>query len=321
MNSLPEPLSKEDLKEAVLSPLQKRTPYADGLLFEKSSIMLSADPGTGKSILALQATCQLASGLPLFGSLLVPNPIKVYYIQKERPQLEVLERLKILNESIKINWDNLIVDSLLQILNLSDLKYCDLIASRIAKHEPKLIVIDPIGAGLGGLSKDEIANNFCTMLTFIQSRIGNTYWLNHHTTKQQYTQTGEKIDKEKPFYGSQWLDAFVTGHYHITGNDNGTNWRKTKDNYGLLLSRFSLEYEPDTNLSYLKLDNMLAKDKIINYINSIKSHKKSFKFSELAQVTGCAIRTLRHTLTDPIFKTLLKSSKAIGEATLYEIIC
>lgn len=317
--NLPDPLTGAPLEEAINSPFVRRNAYAEGLLYEKTAIMISADPGTGKSILSLQLAVQLSSGLPLFGTLLVPHQLKVYYIQKERPQLEVMERLKTFKESIEINHSNLIIDSSLQTINLSQLKYRDDICNRILKHNPSLIIIDPIGAGLGGLSKDEIANDFCSMLTFIQQRIGNAYWLSHHTTKQQYAPDGTKVDKEKPFYGSQWLDAFVTGHYHITKTSEGSNWRKTKDNYGVLLNKFSLDYEGDTNLSYLKLDNMTAKDKVLNYINSIRSYKKTFKFSELSLATGCVTDTLRHTLRDPIFNEVLERDKSIGEATLYKI--
>lgn len=317
--NLPDPLTGEPLKEAIKSPFVRRTAYAEGLLYEKTAIMISADPGTGKSILSLQLAVQLSSGLPLFGTLLVPKPLKVYYIQKERPQLEVMERLKTFKESIEINHDNLIIDSALQAINLSNLKYREGISERILKYNPNLIIIDPIGAGLGGLSKDEIANDFCSMLTYIQSRIGNSYWLSHHTVKETFDRDGNLIEKSKPFYGSQWLDAFVTGHYHVKKVNDGTTWRKTKDNYGLLLSNFSLDYEGDTNLSYLKLENMTARDKVLNYINSIKSFKKTFKFSELSIATGCVTDTLRHTLRDPIFNKLLERTKSIGEATLYKV--
>ena len=320
IENLPSPLTGDALKQSVLSPTNSRHYLAEGLLYEKSNIMFSADPGTGKSMIALQAACQLASGLPLFGALHVPKPIKVYYIQKERPYLEVQERISVFLQSIEINFDNLIVDSAIQFVNLSDVKLATAIVNRIEKYKPVIIFIDPIGAGLGGLTQDQTANNFCSVLNFIQSRLGNTFWLNHHTTKQQYNKDGEMIEKEKPFYGSQWLDAMVTGHYHLTKTERGTGWRKTKDTLGVLFQRFQLEYDPETMLSYLSTGSLLAKDKVINFINSIKSHKKSFKFSELSVATGVSDSILRDTLRAPSISGLFKKVISSGEATLYELV-
>lgn len=317
---IPDAISGESLKLVVFSETKKRIVYAEGLIYELSSLMLSADPGTGKSLLSLVGSIQLASGLPLFGALTVPKAIKVYYIQKERPQLEIVERLKVIAEVIDINWDNLIIDSNLQFMNLSNLTYSKFLSDRIKKFNPNLIVIDPIGAGTPGISKDEIANNFCTMMTTIQNNIGNAFWFNNHTTRESYLADGSILQKAKPFYGSQWIDAFVTGHYHVTKSDAGTNWRKTKDTYNILLDKIKMSYEPDTYCSYLKTDMLSVKDKILNYVNSVKSFKKTFTFNDLRDSTGCVTDSLRHTLRDRLFDSVLKRHKSSGEATLYEIL-
>lgn len=320
LENLPDAFSGEVLKLSILSPLSNRKYIAEGLLYDKTMLMVSADPGTGKSMIGLQVACQLATGVPLFGALQVPEPVKVYYIQKERPFLEVQERLALFFQTLDINFDNLVIDSAIQFINLSNLRLADELVRRISKHKPKVIVIDPIGAGLGGLTKDEVANNFCAMLNYIQSIIGNSYWLNHHTTKQQYTQDGERIDKEKPFYGSQWLDAMVTGHYHLTQTEKGTHWRRTKDTLGTLLKHFDLWYDPETQLSTLAAGSMTARDKVNNFINSIKEHKQSFTFSELKSLTGVSDSILRDTLKLPSISSRFTKVKSIGEATLYKII-
>ena len=313
-------MTGEELKQSILSLMDKRHYYAEGLLYEKTNVMFSADPGIGKSMLALQAACQLATGLPLFGALHVPNPIKVYYIQKERPFIEVQERLNSFMQSLEITFDILVIDSAIQFLNLSDVSLAKPIVKRIEKFKPCVIFIDPIGAGLGGLTQDQIANNFCSVLNYIQSQIGNTYWLNHHTTKTQYTKEGDAIDKEKPFYGSQWLDAMVTGHYHLTHTEKGTGWRNTKDTLGVLFNKFQLEYDADSQLSYLSTGTLQAKDKVINFINSIKSHRKTFKFIDISLSTGVSDAVLRDTLKLPTIANLFKKHKSIGEATLYELV-
>lgn len=313
------PLTGDALKRAVEAQVEKRAVYAEGLLYENSAVMISADPGTGKSYLALQAAIQLATGLPLFGVLHVPKSIRVYYIQKERPSMEVFERLRTFADDIGIDWSNLTVDSALQFVNFSDPKNAEGIVSRILAFKPQLVIIDPIGAGLGGLSKDEIANNFCSVLTYVQNRVGNSFWLSHHTTKTSYDRDGIAVKKEKPFYGSQWLDAYVTGHYHVTKSTVGTDWRKTKDNYGVLLKNFKLEFDHDTGLSFMPVEGITVKDKVINYIKSVKGHKNEFKFNDLLAICGCTMNTLRYTLREPLIADMLEKCKSSGNATLYRI--
>ena len=322
MADFPDPLTGEVLKLQVANASKEtRKAYAEGLIYEDSCIMLSADPGTGKSTLVLQMALQLSAGVPLFGSLVVPAPIKVYYIQKERPQKEVMERLFAFGTSIPINWDNLILDSSIQFVNLSNLSMAKTLAERIKRFEPKLVIVDPIGAGTAGLTKDEVANNFASLLNYIQSQVGNSYALTHHTSRESYDKDGDKIQKDKPFFGSQWLDALVTGHYHVTKTESGSRWRKTKDNYALLLKDLNLTYNGESMLSYLRTDGLNVHDRILNYIKVIKSSgKTTFTFREMVTNLGVSDSRARDTLALPTFLNLLSKHKSSGESTIYEIL-
>ena len=317
--SLPDPVSGEELKRLVFDPTIKRKSLIEGLLSEHSSIMISADPGTGKSYLMLQALIQYASGFPVFGGLPVENPGRVYIIQKERHIKEVLERLESFSDKIKINWDNIIIDSELQSLSLINPKVQDIVLARIAKFKPSILGIDPIGAGLGGLSKDETANEFCSFLTRIKNEVGNSDWLNHHTSRIQYSSDGSPVQKDKPFYGSQWLDAYVTGHYHITKNKDGTDWRNTKDTYSNLVKKFGLDFDPETGLSYVNKESMNAYDKVMSFIKSRKDNNQPFTFKELQSQIGCTVSGLRYTLRQPLIKDLLLLSKSGYDSTLYTV--
>lgn len=316
--NIPDPISGEELKSLVFNPAIKRKTLIDGLLSEHSSIMLSADPGTGKSYLMLQALVQYASGYPVFGGFAVENPGRVYIIQKERAVNEVLERLETFSDKIKINWENIIIDTELQSLSFINHKVQDIVLSRIAKFKPSIVGIDPIGAGLGGLSKDEIANEFCSFLTRIKNEVGNSDWLNHHTVKQGY-HDGKPFEKEKPFYGSQWLDAYVTGHYHVKKNDAGTHWNNTKDTYSNLAKKFSLRFDPETGISYSDIDSMTATDKVRTFLVSRKAKNDPFTFKELQQILGVQVRTLRHTLRKYVFEGSLTVSKSGYSETLYTV--
>ena len=63
MLNLPPPVTGSNLKDLVDSPKEKRPIIAQGFLHEKSVIMIAADPGTGKSLIALQAALQLSAGM------------------------------------------------------------------------------------------------------------------------------------------------------------------------------------------------------------------------------------------------------------------
>ena len=121
--NLPDPLFGDALRENVFNPNIKRKSLIDNLLSENSSIMVSADPGTGKSYLMLQALVQYASAFPVYGSFAVENSARVYIIQKERSVNEILERLETFSEKININFYNIIIDSSLQFLSFNNILY------------------------------------------------------------------------------------------------------------------------------------------------------------------------------------------------------
>ena len=316
--NLPDPISGETLKTLVFNPAVKRKPLIEGLLSEYSSTMISADPGTGKSYLMLQALIQYASGLPVFGGFAVEKPGLVYIIQKERAINEALERLETFSDKIHINWENIIIDTDLQALSFINQKVQEIVLKRLSRFKPSIICIDPIGAGLGGLSKDEVANEFCSFLTRIQHEIGNSFWLNHHTVKQQYDRDGVQIVREKPFYGSQWLDAFVTGHYHVSKTKEGTDWRNTKDTYSNLVHKFSLTFDPESGMSYASKESMTAVDKVRAFLASHKDSDSYFTFKELQAGVGVSTPRLRYTLQLDFIKALITKVKRDGESTYYK---
>lgn len=317
---LPAPMSGKDIQTFITTPHARRKSIVEGLIYERSCVMFASHPGIGKSILTLQMALEMSVGLPVFGSF-PSTPTKVYYIQKERSIDEVAERIEVMQNKISWNPDNLIIDSELQTFNLASEKNHKWIIGRIAEHNPGVIIIDPIGAGTPGLSKDEPANMFCSFLTSLQKATGATNILNHHIVKDSYSQSsGEKIEKDDPFYGSQWIKAHVTGSYLINKTEDGCQFSNKKDSHSNLISKFDIAYDPEIMLSTTSQDSMPFKDKLYRFCLACRSQNKVFTLREATLAIGCARRTFINLCAYPPFDTHIKRINTIGSATLYKVL-
>jgi len=313
-------MTGNELKAFIANPAVRRKPIVEGLIYERSCVMFASHPGLGKSILTVQAALEISAGLPVFGAF--PSVAsKIYYIQKERPIDEVAERVEKLQAVIPWNPNNLIVDSELQTFSLANPNNHRWIIERIAAYQPDIIIIDPIGAGTPGLSKDEPANIFCNFLTALQKRTGATNILNHHIVKDSYAQgTGEKIEKDDPFYGSQWLKAHVTGSYLIAPTDDGRSFTNKKDSQDNLLSHFKIVYDPERMLSTTDHGSMQHKDRLYRYLLACRSQNRTFTLKEATTSLGCAKRTFLNLVCTPQFDPHLKRVNVIGKPTLYAVL-
>ena len=283
--------------------------------------MFASHPGLGKSILTIQMCLEISAGLPVFGAF-KSYPTKIYYIQKERPIDEVAERVEEMQKTIPWNPDNFIVDSELQTFSLSNEKNHAWIVERIKKHNPGLVIIDPIGAGTPGLSKDEPANIFCNFSTMLQKETGATNIFNHHITKDSYDRDGDKIVKDDPFYGSQWIKAHVTGSYLIEEIDGGRKFSNKKDSHTNLISKFDISYDSERMISTSKKESMSALDRAKQYFNAMKTTKQKFTEAKFRAYLGCAPTTSREIIRTPPFddkSEIIIRHKANGMATLYEV--
>ena len=211
-------LSGRNLDRLLEETPAQRPSIIEGLLYENSILLISSDPGTGKSTLVANAIAQLSCGLPVFGSLHVPRPVKCYYIPFERGSQEIRERLKLIRESVPFNTDNIFIFENLDIVapNLYDIDDQNFLLNSIEKDctRPDIVFYDPIYASVqGGLSDETKVSIFTRFNTRLMARFKCSTWLNHHTGKRSYDSKGLPIEKEDPYYGSIFLKAHCTGSY------------------------------------------------------------------------------------------------------------
>jgi len=322
-NNISLALTGDKLIEAITTAKKKRAPIAEGLLYEQTILMIAADPGVGKSTISTQVAVELSSGLPIFGVFQPPRAMKVLYVQTERSIIELIERLEVINKTIPISKDNLVITSEYQMLNLLNYEHLIVFIQCIKRDCPQVdvIFIDPIYCMVsGGLSKDEPASAFTKAMSLLQKETGATLWYNHHTVKPSYDNSGSKIEKTDPFYGSQWLKAHVTGSYYMKERkDEGVSLLKKKDNYNLMPHQIDLEYNPETGLCMAVGDALPALSKVKNYLNMRKIDQKEFTFKDIQAQTQLCTRILRECLVHSDIKCDLISVNGSYNKKLYKI--
>jgi len=320
--------SGEELRIKINSAPEKRTPLIEGLIYENSIVLNSADPGVGKSTLTACWMAQASAGLPVFGQLFVPRPLVIYYIPFERGTQEIEERFRHIQNVIPIEYDNIFLNEHFMGLNVINDAHADDIVRNIRNdiksRHIDVMVLDPIyQAVAGGLSTDEKASQFTRFSTRLQVEFKCSNWMNHHTVKDSYSsQSGAKIEKDDPFYGSQWLKAHCTAGYYMKRNPatGGVIMVNKKDSHSNLLHELPLCYEPETYTLFLKgIDNSVpVRDRLLMAYRSFKKAQKRVTFREIQGcLGGVSDSHLRNLLDTPPFDTAFTRVKSIGSNTLY----
>ena len=320
-------LTGTNLKNAINEIHPERKALIEGFLHERSILMMSADPGAGKSTITAQAIAQMSCGLPVFGCLFVPRPIKCYYLSFERGREEILERLKVMQEIIPMDFNNIYINDSFIGYNVLDITHADFIIKAI-NHDcinPDVVFIDPIYASVsGGLSTDEKASQFCRFSARLQSIIGCSNWLNHHTTKESYSNDGTVIEKSDPFYGSQWLKAHCTAAYYLKRKDGGTTLLNKKDSQNNLIKKIVLEYNAEDYISFIDQKNMEipAMDRLKMFLrNKWKSDDKTFYYDQLETCLQPLSTSRLRFLTGQVwFRESVSVSKSSGKKSLYTVL-
>lgn len=326
------PLTAKELEEAVDHAQDERPFLVDGLLYEKAALLVSGDPGSGKSVVQLSAFAQCTAGLPVFDQLPCLRPLNCYCIFSERINQEALERIRLIRQRVPINFKRLhLDDGFVGIADVTKKAFADEIVSRIgmATYEDgktDLVGLDSLyGFIPGGLSKDEKASEFARFVARLQSELGVSLWLVHHTTKATYAMhTGEKVEKDDPFYGSQWLRAMVTGSYYLRRNGDGVILSKKKDTFGALLNELPLEYDPETHIVSLPAASgiLAAVDRGVYWLQSVvkNSPEREFTFEDFNRAVGVSHQHARRLIKDPAIVARMVESRRVGNKSLYRCL-
>lgn len=308
-----------------------QVPLVEGFLYEKSIHLIYADPGVGKSTIAIQLAASLSSGTKLFGQLDVPRPRRVYYIQMESSYEETIDRLRLIKETVPMNFGNLWIDDKLKGVNVCKEEHGRMVIDRIRENciIPELVIIDPIYAIVsGGLSKDDVASSFCRFSSLLQSELDCAVLHLHHTSKDVYSQDGKKIDRDNSFYGSQWLAAHPHNMFHLTKpdpkrHDRVTLYRKKSRNANLL-PEIMLHFDAETHTNYIETDptQMSGKEKVIHFLRKYKESGAAVwpSFYDIQDKVQLSQSHLRRVIEGLCSDGLLESRKTEKGKKVYQLI-
>src|SRR3990172_5084346 len=147
------------------------------LLTEDASFMLTGDGAVGKSTISIYAAAAMTTGAPVFQQFAVDHPLRVYYALGERNHKEPLRRLKALNHTLPVDWDNFwLTDAFTGTCNLLNEEHTDNLLATIERDcppGPELIILEPIYPFVAGaMSEDRVGNLLVQRFTRIKKVFG-----------------------------------------------------------------------------------------------------------------------------------------------------
>lgn len=298
-------------------------PLVEDFLYHPKITMLAADPGTGKSLIALQLALSLSSATPLFGVLGVPKPVRVYYLQLEGDYEEFIERMRSMRQVIPLDAEYLCWDTT-PVLNVFDSTHREQLFKRIHSWgKPDLIIVDPIYRAVsGGLSKDEPASAFVAFSSQMKAEFDCAQLLIHHTHRPSKDRDGFKVAEDDPFYGSQWLKAHVDVSYHLehahTSGSSSTLTNK-KSRGANVLKKLSLTYHPETMTCEMVFTAQEgdALTRILAYIAFCKQQGKETDFYEVATAVSISHAQLMRYCRNPVILDKVELIKRRPHKTLW----
>ncbi len=318
----------QSLIDAIHKTRVAREPLIEGILFKKSAHMIYAPSGVGKSMVSLQEAIQGTVEGKVFGEFNVPKPFNTLYLQMERSEDEVLERLKTMINHTPFNPDKFVLDTTFQEFNFRNEKHLEAAMARVKKIVDStfgtvdLIKIDPIYTMIpGGLKDDEGASYIINFSKLLQLKFNCSVSLIHHTNRGIKDQeTGER--KGEDMFGSGLFIWHCTGIYSMRKTKDGTCLLKDKSSQSNLEKKIDLVFDHESQLSYVRnAQGKLSKtDLLNNYLRACKVQEKTFTFADMEEISGLSTSYLRGLQGGHLKNELSIVGKSNTGALLYKYI-
>ena len=204
-------------KHLIELKLEKRQWLVENIIREKDSCIFVGNEKSGKSLLIKQLICALTTGEPFIDKYNVTKESRVTYIQVEGELSDTQDRFKRMMKTQGMNADNLHF-MFYPPMELEKRGYALGLRDTVAKFwkerkvsAPDLLIIDPIYFSfMGSLNDDETVRNFIGNIRIIKDSLGCAIILVHHTHKQRFDYTGNKLDEgDEAIFGSKFLKAWA----------------------------------------------------------------------------------------------------------------
>lgn len=323
------PLFGKALRDAINATPSIRPVLIEDFVLEESVMMVSAKPGCGKTCLLLTVIAQGTLGLPVFGHLPVPHPLRIYIGCPERKALEIHERLKTMQEK-GINYDenNLCIDDgytgLLDISNELSAKEVVSGAKAAFPNGVDLVCFEGMyGMTKKPLSSEEAANEFYRFNAMLIATLKCSIWYSHHTKKTQHDKEGNELPDN--WFGSQFLMANVTAAYlleRVKGKRNQSRMKQQKDTVSGIADELIFDFDPETFTLTLDRDTGLLsnKERLRAFVNSCYRTSKTFTYDDLSRFSDLSHSTIARAILAWVKSGAIKNTSGNGHKGLYSAL-
>lgn len=310
-------MTGDSLARLVQSPPPLAVPLVEDFLHANSCFMLTGETGKGKSVLAAQLALSLSSGTPLFHSLLVPHPVRVYYIQLEGSFAEQVRRLHFMQTVIPLNANNLYWDADRTTAPLS--RY-DRIASAFSSP-PQVVIIDPIYKLTGGdIAKADAALQVVRFSDRLMSSLNCTVFMLHHPHREKLTVYGKPMAEDDFYYGHSFLKNHVEISYTFKpldkeGERGQLTLKKRREENTLPV--LELIYHPETyTCSMLPRQPQIKKrEQVVAFLSARTG--KTTSFAEVKSAVGISAQFLRELQAEFLANKSLQIIPEPGKRSLW----
>ena len=319
----------DNLEKSINEVQYERPALIENLLYEKSALLIYADDGVGKSIVALQICMQSTiKDAKVFGLFNADKACKVIYFQMERHTDESFERMRHLRNVLPFDLPNFVLSVELQGVNLQNneslnkaFKKVDEIISRVG-FIPDIMVFEPIYTLVpDDLSTAPACNAITSFFRVLQLKTGATILATSHTNRGvRDRDTHKRVGKD--MYGSRFLSAFFTGSYHLEPKKDGFGsvWTLDKNSQKNLEKKIDLTYDPSCYRSWTSGDERMTKlDKLNMFIQTCKNTQKEFSFDDMLKFSDLSDSMLRRYLSSHLKNTINISTKLSRGKILYRV--
>lgn len=312
-------LSGNELEDYLENPLLGQDSIAEGLIFKDTVNIFYSEPGAGKSVIALNMLASMSGGWPVFGMFPMRRFYKCMFMQLEGSKDEQLGRLKDVWRQIKIAPENIAWYS--EPLLIEDLHSQQEAKKAIEEYKPEIVFIDSFYClTTRGLSKEEGFLPVRNLLRQIKEKYGVTLIIMHHAQKPQYDGQ-QKVKKDDPFLGSQYMKAFADFMVHCKRESkNKTVLEVTKahrNNEGV--KSITLTFNPmNWTVQAIETENEKTANVLIaEYLRESFKTKTEITTKDIIAGTGLTNRHIRRLKNDRHFHHLCEFKEEHGHETLW----
>jgi len=317
-------LTGQFLEEAIKFPPPRPQPLVSHFLYPEACTLITGQTGKGKSIITANIALALSSGSPVFGSLAVQRPARVYYLQCEGSMIEQMHRLHLMNTSILFDPTNLCWDADKSThLNTLDKESVEQKLEQIRcafPAPPDVVIIDPIYKIAGGdLAK---ADNALALIHFsdqLMARFHCCVILVHHVHREKYTAQGKQIKENDAFYGHSFLKNHVDFSYKFTQVDRSVDrsmLKLLKRREEHVLEEIDIWYHPENyTVTILPQQEPTTKREAVEAF--LRTHTTT-DFYAVKDATGVSAGFLRELQSDFIAKGILHVYPSPGKRSIWK---